>query len=80
MPAQALSNGLNLQQIPDELANVTDFERRLNSPRILFMRIPSMLKIGSHYKVNGPCVNMPTNVEAVCNLPPQISYETKISL
>ena len=63
MPAQAVANGLDLLPIPDALSNLTDLERRLISLRIPFMKMLSLFRYGSHYKVDGPPVNVPTTLD-----------------
>ena len=70
MPAQAVANGLDLPEIPPELATLTEIERRLISLRIPFMKILAMHRAGSHFKVNGPCVNVLTTLKKVCELLP----------
>ena len=39
------------------------------------MKVLSVHKVDSHYKVNVPCVNIATTVDFVCNLFPQIPNE-----
>ena len=58
MPDQACANGLQLQNIPQDLQNILPLERRVISPRIPFITILVMKQYGGHYKVNGPPVNV----------------------
>ena len=78
MPAQAVANGLDLPEIPPELSTLTEIERRLISLRIPFMKILAMHRAGSHFKVNGPFVNVPTTLNKVCELLPQIPDEAQL--
>ena len=78
MPAQAVANGLDLLPIPDALSNLTDLERRLISLRIPFMKILSLFRYGSHYKVDGPPVNVPTTLDKICSILPRIPDEAHV--
>ena len=78
MPAQAVANGLSLPDVPNELANLTEIERRLISLRIPFMKILALHRAGSHYKINGPCVNVPTTLTRVCELLPRLPEEAQL--
>ena len=70
MPAQAVANELSLPDIPPELFGLNEIERRLISLRIPFMKIMALHRAGSHYRVNGPCVNVASTISKVCNLLP----------
>ena len=78
MPAQAVANGLELSPIPNQLFNLTDLERKLISLQIPFMKIMSLFRYGSHYKVDGPPVNVPTTLEKICKLLPRIPDEAQV--
>ena len=78
MPTQVVNNTLDLPQIPNGLANLTYLERRLASLRIPLIKILLIHKTGSHYKINGLCVNMPTTLNALCKVLPQIPDKTQI--
>ena len=78
MPAQAVVNGLELSPIPDQLFNLTDLERRLISLQIPFMKIISLFRYGSHYAVDGPPINVPTTLDKICKLLPQIPDEAQV--
>ena len=78
LPAQAVANGLELSDIPEELANLNDLERRLISLRIPFMKILSMFRYGSHYKVDGPPVNVPATIDKICKILPRIPDEAEV--
>ena len=77
MPVQAMANGLSLPDVPNELANLTEIERRLISLCIPFMKILALHRAGIHYKINGPCVNVPTTLNRVCKLLPRLPDEAQ---
>ena len=78
MPNQAVANNLELDDIPPELHDITDLERRLISLRIPFMKLCSLRKYGSHYKINGPCVNVPASLEHITTVLPRMSTEIQL--
>ena len=78
MPAQAVANGFSLPDVPNELANLTEIERRPISLHILFMKILALHRAGSHYKINSPCVNVPTTLTRVCELLPRLPDEAHL--
>ena len=78
MPAQAMANGLELSPIPPELVNLNDLERQLISLRIPFMKILSVFRYGSHYKVDGPPVNVPVTLDKICKILPRIPDEAQV--
>ena len=75
MPSQAVANGLELSPIPPELANLNELECRLISLRIPFLKILSFFRYGSHYKVDGPPVNVPATLDKICKILPRIPDE-----
>ena len=78
MPAQAVANGLSLPDVPNELSNLTEIERRLISLQIPFRKILALHRAGSHFKINGPCVNVPTTLSRVCELLPRLPDEAQL--
>ena len=70
MPDQACANGLKLHNIPQELGSITPLECRLVAKCIPFLTILLMKRYGGHYKVNGPCVNVPTQLDQVLKILP----------
>ena len=68
MPDQACPNGLKLLDIPQELDSITPLESRLVAKCISFLTILLMKRYGGHYKVNGPCVNVPTQLDEVLKI------------
>ena len=77
MPAQAVANGLKLDDIPVELKNINTLERRFISYRIPFMQMVHKPK-GGQYGLNGPCINVPARLDAVCDLLPRLPHEVHI--
>ena len=77
MPAQAVANGLKLDDIPVELKNINTLERRFISYRIPFMQMVHKPK-GGQYGLNGPCINVPARLDAVCDLLPHLPHEVHI--
>ena len=78
MPAQAIANGLGLPDIPPELFGLNEIERRLISLRIPFLKIMALHRAGSHFRVNGPCVNVPSTISKLCNLLPRLPDEAQL--
>ena len=68
MPNQACANGLHLDVIPQDLCDVFPLEHRLISQRIPFITIMTLRRYGSHYKINGPPVNVPASLNQVINI------------
>ena len=68
MPEQACANGLKLHNIPQDLDSITPFECRLVAKCIPFLTILLIKRYGGHYKVNGPCVNVPTQLDQVLKI------------
>ena len=72
MPDQACANGLKLHNIPQELDSITPLECRLVAKCIPFLTILLMKRYGGHYKVNGPSVNVATQLDQVLKILPQM--------
>ena len=77
MPRQAKANDLGLDQVPDTLAELNDIEIRLLSRRIPFMKIVA-LPCGKQKAIHGPAVNIPTKLDAICNLLPRLPHEAEL--
>ena len=71
MPFQAVANGLELPEIPDELQGLTRLECRCISLRIPFMQIRALPK-GGRGKIRGPCVNVPATLEPITEILPRV--------
>ena len=77
MPRQAKANGLSLFDIPPELSRLNEVEIRLLSRRIPFMKIVALPK-GKQKAIHGPAVNVPTQLDTICNLLPRLPNECEI--
>ena len=42
------------------------------------MKILSLYKYGSHYKVDGPPVNVPATLDKICKILPQIPDDAQV--
>ncbi len=77
MPAQAVANGLRLQDIPAGLEQPNDMERMTFRKKIPFMKLGALGR-GRQWRIQGPCVNVPANLEPVCNLLPRLPNEAML--
>ena len=73
-----MANGFSLPDVPNELSNLTEIERRLISLHIPFMKILVLHRAGSHFKINGSSVNVPTTLSRVCELLPRLPDEAQL--
>ena len=71
MPQQAKCNGLSLCKIPEELKDLNPLEMRLISRRIPFMKLVSLPR-GRQQGIQGPAVNVPTDLDVVCDQFPRL--------
>ena len=78
VPDQACANGLKLHDIPQELDSITPLECRLIAKHIPFLTILLMKTYGEHYQFNGPCVNIPPQLDQVLKILPQMSSELQL--
>ena len=78
MPDQACANNLNLDDIPQDLTELSTMERRLISYRLPFMTLIAMKRYGGHYKVNGPPVNIPAKLDQIVEMLPQMPNELQL--
>ena len=78
MPDQACANGLKLHNIPQELESITPLECRIVAKCIPFLTILLMKRYDGHYKVNGPCVNVPTHLDQVLEILPRMPNELQL--
>ena len=80
MPNQASANGMELLDLPKDLASLNSLERHLVSPVIAFTRVqalPRSLMLGLH----GPCVTVPADISRVTNvLPRQLDDSSLVKL
>ena len=77
LPTQAKCNGLSLCKIPDELKDLNPLEVRLISQRIPFMKLVSLPR-GKQVGIQGPAVNVPTDLDIVCEQFPRLPTECQI--
>ena len=78
MPNQACANGLYLDVILQDLCDVFPLEHRLIAQRIPFITIIILRRYGSHYKINGPPVNVPASLDQVIDILPRLPNELKL--
>ena len=71
-------NGLKLDDIPQDLQEISTIERRIISLRLPFLTILVMQKYGAHYKVNGPRVNVPTTLNQVIDMLPRMPQQLQV--
>ena len=77
MPLQAKANGLQLCHVPPELADLNLLELRLISLRVPFMKMVA-LPSGKQRSIHGPAVNVPSNIDIICNVLPRLPSETEL--
>ena len=77
LPVQAKCNGLALSKVPDELSDLNPLEVRLLSRRIPFMKLVSLPR-GKQAGIQGPAVNVPTDLDIVCEQFPRLPTECQI--
>ena len=77
LPTQAKCNGLSLCKIPEELKDLNSLEVRLISQRIPFMKLVSLPR-GKQVGIQGPAVNVPTDLDIVCEQFPRLPTECQI--
>ena len=78
MPGQECVNCLKLHDIPQELDSITPLECRCVAKCIPLLTIILMKRYGGYYKVNGPCVNVPTQLDQVLKVLPQMPSELQL--
>ena len=77
MPLQAKANGLQLPEIPPELADLNALELRLICLRLPFMKMVA-LPSGKQRSIHGPAVNVPSKVDTVCNILPRLPSQSEL--
>ena len=70
IPAQAVSNKLDIYDFPDDLSNLNRLEKAIISRRILFKKVTIMPK-GQTPKLKGSICNVPIDTVDVANTLPQ---------
>ena len=77
MPLQAKANGLQLSKIPSELSGLNALELRLISLRVPFMQMVA-LPSGKQRSICGPAVNVPSNVDTICEVLPRLPSQSEL--
>ena len=77
MPQQSKCNGLALTDVPNELADLNPLEIRLISRRIPFMKLIALPR-GKQQGIHGPAVNVPTDLDVVCDIFPRLPDQCQI--
>ena len=70
VPCQAVSNNLQLFELPNAFSDLRKLERVLISKRLLFKRITIMPK-GQSSKIKGGICNVPIEADEICNILPR---------
>ena len=70
IPAQAVSNDLQIFEFPDSLSGLRKLEKVLIAKRLLFKKVTIMPK-GQSPKIRGAICNVPINSEEICNVLPR---------
>ena len=77
MPLQAKANGLQLSDVPPELADLNALELRLSSLRVPFMKIVA-LPSGKQRSIHGPAVNVPSKIDTICDVLPHLPSQSEL--
>ncbi len=77
LPVQAKSNGMELDNEPDELKCLNALEQRLIALRVPFMKMVA-LQTGKQKCIRGPAVNVPSKVDTVCEILPRLLSECEL--
>ena len=86
MPDQACGNGLDLDDMPEDLHDISMFQRKkiilyyhfIISLHIPFITLTVMCRYGGHYKMNGPPVNVPTTLDHVIKILPHMPQQLQV--
>ena len=77
VPPMACANGLKLDDIPPELAELNEVERHVLALRIPFMSVYCTQVKGGQNKIYGGVTNVPTSLEQIVNMLPRMSSEVQ---
>ena len=75
LPPQAVANSLQLDEIPEQLSDLSTLESMLISKRIPFMKILALPR-GKQKAIHGCVVNVPINPEETCSILPHVPSST----
>ena len=78
IPDQACANGLYLDDVPEDLHDISPLERRIISLCIPFITLIVICRYGGHYKMNGPPVNVPTTLDHVIKILPYMPQQLQV--
>ena len=77
IPAQSKANRMALDKILDELKDLNNLELHIICKRILFMKLVKLPR-GKQKGIKGAAVNVPADLEPVCNLLPRLPADAHI--
>ena len=77
VPAQSKANGMELEDIPNELKDLNNMELRLICKRLPFMKLVKLPR-GKQRGIKGAGVNVPADLGPACNLLPRIPDDAHI--
>ena len=77
VPAQSKANGMDLEEVPDELKDLNKMEVHIICKRILFMKLVKLSR-GKQKGIKGAAVNVPADLRPACNLLPRIPADAHI--
>jgi len=77
IPTLCWLNGLELDAIPPELADLRPLEQRLISQRIAFMKLVGLPR-GGQKAIHGSAVNVPCKLDAVISLLPRLPHTAEV--
>ena len=78
LPAQAVTNGLQLTEMPVQLQDLNYLECCFISLCIAFMKLIALSK-GKQSCINGPCINVPAKTNALVDLLLQMPEEVQLA-
>ena len=78
MPNQAYANGLDLDDMPKDLHDISPLERRIISLCIPFITLIVMSRYKGHYKMNGPPGSVPTTFDHVIKILPHMPQQLQV--
>ena len=79
VPVQSAFNGLELEEVPPVIKELTSLEVRCISLRLPFMKL-STLRKGGQGKIIGPCVNVPSSLEQITTILPRMPEDIHLIL
>ena len=77
VPAQSKANGMDLEEVPDELKDLNNMEVHTICMRIFFMKLIKLPR-GKQKCIKGAAVNVPADLRPACNLLPRIPADAHI--